>query len=280
VIDVGAFPTQAPDDSVPSLEGAEQSPDTPSQKQPAIGFSAKSPIKKALDERKGPKNNKRKWGDASFVHAARALRLRQGHQGTPVFSDEMLTTETTSNAARQPLRLLAKCNLSVHADMLQAHPALKQLPVQGLTMAVYQLHPVGPAAYLPAEVTISRMEPASILQTNGIIPILRPLMCVVADAEAGAQNSAGFDVLEKVLSSPEQLGVLVLRTIETQACQNNQTSTFKREREEVIVLYSSTSKIATKEFQDDDEGIVIGGKHLRAAFVDTNPSGKSADSSL
>jgi len=264
------LPAQAPDEA--AAPGGDEAPDTPSQKPLAIGY-AKSPIKKAIDERKGPKNNKRKWGDASFVHAARALNLRQGHQGTPIYS-EMIASE---GAARQPLRLLAKCKLSVHADMVQAHPALKQLPAQGLMLAVYQLYPCGPAAYLPAEVTLSRVEPVSTLQTNGITTVNRPLMCVVADAADGDKNSAGFEVLEKALASPEQLGFLVLRTIETQACQNNQTSTFKREREEVLVLYSNASKEC---MGDADESLVIGCKHLGAAFVDTNPSGKTVDAIL
>jgi hypothetical protein len=232
-----------------------------------------SPIKKPLEERNARgKNNKRKWGDASFVHAARALELREGHQGTPVYSNELLGSESP---ARRPLRLLSKCRFSVDADIVKAHPALKQLPAQGITLAVYQLSSAGPAAYLPAQVKMSRVEPVSILRSSGIEPTLRPLLCVVADADGDGKNAAGFDALEKFLGAEEQLGFLVLRTIETQACQNNQTSTFKREREEIIALYSNASKLGKQHF-DADESLVISCKHLRAAFV-SMPNGKSHD---
>ena len=210
------------------------------------------------------------------MHAARALELREGHQGTPVYSNELLVSESP---ARRPLRLLSKCRFSVDADIVKAHPALKQLPVQGITLAVYQLSTAGPAAYLPAQVKMSRVEPVSILQdkSSAIAPALRPLLCVVADADGDGKNAAGFDALEKFLGAEEQLGFLVLRTIETQACQNNQTSTFKREREEIIALYSNASKLGKQHFSSGmDERLVISCKHLRAAFV-SMPNGKSHD---
>lgn len=207
------------------------------------------------------------------MHAARALELREGHQGTPVYSDELLASESP---ARRPLRLLSKCRFSVDADIVKAHPALKQVPPQGITLAVYQLSASGPAAYLPAEVKMSRVEPVSILKSPSTLePTLRPLLCVVADADSGGKNTAGFDALEKFLGAQEQLGFLVLRTIETQACQNNQTSTFKREREEIIALYSNASKLGKQVF-GTDESLVISCKHLRAAFV-SMASGKSPD---
>ena len=218
-----------------------------------------------MDERKGPKNNKRKWGDALFVQAARALEVQKGHHGTPVYSDDILAN---NSPARQPLRLLGKCRLSVHADLCKVHTALKRLPAQGLTLAVYQLgRSGGPAAFLPSEATASRMESATITKTDEIGTIIRPLMCVVAEGEGGGKNNEGFDVLEKFLASHDQVCLVTLRTIETPTCQNNQTSTFKREADEVLMLYSSTST-AVKEFLGQtDEEFVIGAKHLRAAFV-------------
>lgn len=210
--------------------------------------------------------------------AARAVELGNVHQGMPIYSDDMMASESP---ARQPLRLLSKCKFSVHADIVKAHPMLNQLPAHGLTLSVYQIYPAGPAAWLPSEVTMSRLEPVSILKTNSILPIIRPLMCVVADGDDGGTNTAGLDVLEKFLAghggAEERIGMLVLRTLETQTCQFNQTSTFKREREEVIAMYSSTSKVGKEFLGDLDENVVFGPKHLRAAFVDTNPTGKCAD---
>jgi hypothetical protein len=245
-----------------------------------------SPIKKVVDERKGPKNNKRKWGDASFVQAARVHELQKGHHGTPVYSHEIISSESPALArageprqaeARQPLRLLAKCKVSIHADLCKSFPALKRLPAQGLTLAVYQLARAGPAAYLPSEVVISRVQSAVVLKTNEILPTVRPLMCVVADAESGGKNSQGFEVLENFLASQDQLGLVALRSVETPACHNNQTSTFKRECEEVLLLHSSTSVLGREFLGDIDEKFAIAPKHLRAAFVHVSTMGKGPD---
>ena len=229
-----------------------------------VRLSPCSPIKKALDERKGPKNNKRKWGDASFVHAARAFELGAGHGGAPVYSDELLAPES---ASRQPLRLLATCNLSVHADVAAAHPTIKQLQTQKLALKVWQLEPCGPAAFLPGEVTVGQVQPASVMISGAIVPTIRPLMCAEADMSGGAKSSAGFDLLEKFLADDDLLALCKLRTVETQACQNNSTSTFKREHSEVIVLYTSSSKLGAEYLGDSGENTIIGKKHLRAAFV-------------
>jgi hypothetical protein len=45
---------------------------------------------------------------------------------------------------------------------------------------------------------MSRLEPVSILKTNSIVPIIRPLMCVVEDGDDGGTNTAGIDVLEEL----------------------------------------------------------------------------------
>lgn len=227
-----------------------------------------------MDERKGHKNNKRKWGDALFVQAARAHELQEGHHGTPVYSNEIITSESP---ARQPLRLLAKCKVLIHADLCKSYPALKRLPAQGLTLAVYQLARAGPAAYLPSEVTLSRVESAALLKTKEILPTVRPLMCLVADAESGGKNSQSFEELENFLACQDQLGLVPLRTIETPACQNNQTSPYKRESEEIFLMHSSASLLCKEFLGDNGENFAIGPKHLRAAFVHVTSIGKGPD---
>ena len=236
-----------------------------------------SPIKKVNDERKGPKNNKRKYGDARFVHAAWAVELRQGHHSMPTYSDELIADESPT---RQPMRLLSACSLSINPDLANAHPGLKSLNGHKIELKVWQLEQgAGPAALLPCEVTVSRIEPASVLRTNpdSILPVLRPLMCVVADRDRGGKKCAGFDVLENFLTAEDQLAFLKVRTVETQTCQQNQTSTFTRESEEIIALYSSSSKAGREHLGCNDENVLLKPKHLRAAFVNANPGVKSTE---